>query len=437
MLVTAVINATLRPKRTIRDGTEYLVAPAVLLIEGVLNGSRGPLYYPAEEIEANPLDWAGMPIVVYHPFDTSGNPISANSQQVLDSQGVGFVADPVASAGRLRAKLWFDIEKTRRVDNRVLLALQHGQRLELSTGLGTHNYPAEPGATDAKGRTYNAIARDYAPDHLAVLPDEVGACSIRDGCGVLVNCNSSTCTACTSREGYWNEVRSTSPSWSPLLTSTTDPEPQSSPLPTIEKPLATNSSTLDDSSVIHSPSTGSGLVSNPMGKWKPPEAGPDAPAEIKRILRKVYAAYRNKNPQETAAVKAKGAKIAWAAVHKAGWEKDEEGKWHKVTNNMQQDWVELETINLSSDMSLDELEHCVRCAFRAANPTKYDPDTGMAIDPKMVVSIFPDYLIFMENWEDLYRQSYSIDSDGAVTLDNDIQAVRRTTAYVPIESAAS
>jgi hypothetical protein len=31
------------------------------------------------------------------------------------------------------------------------------------------------------------VARNYRPDHLAVLPDQRGACSLTDGCGVMVN----------------------------------------------------------------------------------------------------------------------------------------------------------------------------------------------------------------------------------------------------------
>jgi len=35
--------------------------------------------------------------------------------------------------------------------------------------------------------TYYRIAKDIVPDHLAILPSEVGACSVTDGCGLRVN----------------------------------------------------------------------------------------------------------------------------------------------------------------------------------------------------------------------------------------------------------
>jgi hypothetical protein len=37
------------------------------------------------------------------------------------------------------------------------------------------------------GEDYIAVAKAYNPDHLAILPGEVGACSWADGCGIRVN----------------------------------------------------------------------------------------------------------------------------------------------------------------------------------------------------------------------------------------------------------
>ena len=67
----------------------------------------------------------------------------------------------------------------------------------------------------------------------------------------------------------------------------------------------------------------------PKGQWTPPDAGEDAPAEVKDILAKVYSDFRDEHPAEDPAVKAQGAQIAWGAVKRAGWEKGAEGKWEK------------------------------------------------------------------------------------------------------------
>ena len=45
-----------------------------------------------------------------------------------------------------------------------------------------------PRATgDWNGKAYVGIARNYRPDHLAILPDMKGACSIADGAGLCRN----------------------------------------------------------------------------------------------------------------------------------------------------------------------------------------------------------------------------------------------------------
>lgn len=184
-----VTNLSGRTRRATIGGREYIVAPLSLIVPGVLNGSKGPLYYPAEEIAKDPSVWNHVPIVVYHPI-SNGQHISARDPDVLESQGIGIVLRAVASDsranGRLTAEGWFDVQNMGRVDERILIALEQGKSIELSTGLFTDNVPADEGAA-FNGTPYTHIARNYRPDHLAILPDQVGACSIEDGCGVLVN----------------------------------------------------------------------------------------------------------------------------------------------------------------------------------------------------------------------------------------------------------
>lgn len=165
-----------------RDGKEYLVAPMSMINPGVLNGSKGPLYYPQEEVDKNPRKWNGVPIVVYHPHEM-GQPVSAKTPGVLERQGIGTVRN-TKSDGKLRAEGWFDVERTKRVNPDIYRRLLRSEPIELSTGLYTEN---EDEVGSYKGRPYVAVARNYQPDHLAILPDQKGACSIQDGCGVLVN----------------------------------------------------------------------------------------------------------------------------------------------------------------------------------------------------------------------------------------------------------
>lgn len=178
------VNLLGKATRRRQDGREYLVAPMTLIVPGVLPGSNGPLLYPADEVSRNAADWNGTPIVVYHPT-ANGVPVSARDPDVIAKRGIGTVYKTNYD-GALKAEGWFDVENTRRVDPRVLDALESGTPIGLSTGLFLKLEPAAPDAA-YNGVSYGATARGYRPDHLAILPDQKGACSLEDGCGVFLN----------------------------------------------------------------------------------------------------------------------------------------------------------------------------------------------------------------------------------------------------------
>lgn len=183
---TVVVNLAGQARYGEMNGRQYLVVPLTMLVPGVLNGSSGPLYYPPDEVAKDPSIWNHVPIVLGHPQDPSGNYISARDPTVLQQCGMGFVFRSVF-ANKLKAEGWFDVEATNRVSPGLIELLKNGNRVELSTGLGATKEPAEPGSVDSKGRAYTFIARNYQPDHLAILIGKRGACSLEDGCGVMVN----------------------------------------------------------------------------------------------------------------------------------------------------------------------------------------------------------------------------------------------------------
>jgi hypothetical protein len=78
------------------------------------------------------------------------------------------------------------VANTRRIARDVYDSLKSGRSVELSTGLFTDNHLAASGSHH-NGRSYTHVARNSSPHHVAVLVNETGACSLRDGCGVLVN----------------------------------------------------------------------------------------------------------------------------------------------------------------------------------------------------------------------------------------------------------
>jgi hypothetical protein len=165
------------------EGREHLVVPCVMLTNGVHAGSKGPLYYSAEEIENSVTNWDHKPVVIYHPM-RKGQAISAADPVVIETRRVGIILNTRYIAGKLHADLWLDKEKLKKVDERVLLALEQDQQVEVSTGLKVANERKEG---EWEGKRYVGIAKNFRPDHLAILPDIKGACSIADGCGILQN----------------------------------------------------------------------------------------------------------------------------------------------------------------------------------------------------------------------------------------------------------
>jgi hypothetical protein len=182
MLEQIVANISGKMRREIFNGREHLVAPLSLIVPGVLNGSNGPLFYPHDELAKEPSAWNHIPIVLQHPM-SDGKPISARSADVLSKSQLGIVLHAVMN-GKLTAEGWFDVDYMRQRAPGIFKMLTQGKPVELSTGLLTDTVPEQG---EHNGVKYEAIARNYRPDHLAILTDQVGACSIKDGCGVLVN----------------------------------------------------------------------------------------------------------------------------------------------------------------------------------------------------------------------------------------------------------
>lgn len=177
VVVTMNVKPVVR-KDKIGD-TEYLVAPATILLEGVHNGNHGPLYYPYDEVSQTPAAWNHKPVVVHHPNEGQE---TACTPEFLTSNGVGLLLNTKVSGRKLRTEAWFEVNALSRVDKRVEAAVLRQHVMEVSTGMYMN---VEWTEGDWNGEHYVGIARNYKPDHLAILPDQIGACSIADGAGLM------------------------------------------------------------------------------------------------------------------------------------------------------------------------------------------------------------------------------------------------------------
>ena len=166
-------------------GRRMRVVPAVMVREQVLSNNLGATFLPRDEIAASVDSWNGMPVVLRHPT-RGGQPVSARSRDVLDARGLGMVLNAREEDGALKADLYIDIERMEAVPeaDQIMARMSRGEIGELSTGFGTI---LERRAGAHNGRDYEAVMRNIKPDHLALLVEERGACSVDDGCGLGVN----------------------------------------------------------------------------------------------------------------------------------------------------------------------------------------------------------------------------------------------------------
>ncbi|MFA7218034.1 MAG: DUF2213 domain-containing protein [Dehalococcoidales bacterium] len=176
-LVTLKSNVTPSVRNDRMEDKDWLVVPMVMLVEGVHNGSCGALYYPKEELEKTPASWNHKPVVVYHP-----NGPTACDPDVITNRKVGVIMNTKFDGGKLKAEAWLDPDRIKKIDNRIADAIENKSMMELSTGLFTD---LEGPDGDWGQEHYDAIAVNYRPDHLALLPDMKGACSMEDGAGFL------------------------------------------------------------------------------------------------------------------------------------------------------------------------------------------------------------------------------------------------------------
>lgn len=168
-----------RAEQRTLDGRAHLVAPMVALVAGVVNGEL----VTADELAAFAVAWNGRPVPLRHPQDSTGQYISANSPEVIESSVIGQVFGMHVEGDRLLGEMWLDIEKCERLGGDALRTLQRldaGGVVEVSTAYFCDFEPVE-GVFN--GKRYTAVQRNLRPDHVALLPDEVGACSVADGCG--------------------------------------------------------------------------------------------------------------------------------------------------------------------------------------------------------------------------------------------------------------
>lgn len=178
-----VLGATGTIRTAEYEGRPHIVVPVVALMEGVIHAINAdtPEFVPYKTLAHKPERWDGHPAVLNHP-SRNGVQISAKEPGVLDAQGLGTIFKTCVRGKKLCLEAWIDPTKASKTESgtRLLERVKRNEPIEVSVGAyvttlktaGTHN-----------GKPYKAEWQTIEPDHIAFLPEGVGACSIEMGCG--------------------------------------------------------------------------------------------------------------------------------------------------------------------------------------------------------------------------------------------------------------
>ena len=161
------------------DGREYLVCPVVAVKQGVLNTEL----LLAGEIEKSIVLWNDVPIPIPHPLE-NGEKVSAKDLNVIEESVVGRFYNAYYENESLKGELWIDVEKAEKLGDdalKILKRLRKGDPVEVSTAYYSDTDLSETGMYN--GKQYVGVQHNIRPDHIALLPEGIGACSWADGCG--------------------------------------------------------------------------------------------------------------------------------------------------------------------------------------------------------------------------------------------------------------
>tara|TARA_R110000851_G_C13102466_1_gene568894 strand:- start:25944 stop:27083 length:1140 start_codon:yes stop_codon:yes gene_type:complete len=182
--VTSVANAKAVRKEK-RNGRDVIIVPSATLPDNiVMNGSLGPILYPADEIAKSFKGLERTPAPLGHPT-INGKFVSASDPEGINIGHIGAWNENVRQEkGRVLLDKVIDVEVANRSEGgkAVLAAIEAGGPIHTSTGL-----LCTLEAVNGTGSKHKHIARSMVFDHDAILLNEEGAATPEKGVGMLVN----------------------------------------------------------------------------------------------------------------------------------------------------------------------------------------------------------------------------------------------------------
>ena len=172
-------NMSMLVQKQIIGGKEFLIAPVKMMpVECVMNG----ILYTGESTNKAVQEWNGRPVVVYHPDE----PVTANTPEFLAERQIGLLFNSRIANGFLVADAHVDVEKAKSIPlgQKALAYIDQNKNMDVSTAMRNIGYFQNG---NMFGRDYKKVSTHALPDHLALLPDQRGACSWETGVGFARN----------------------------------------------------------------------------------------------------------------------------------------------------------------------------------------------------------------------------------------------------------
>ena len=158
------------------NGRKHLSAPAILLLPSVMNG-----VLVTEDVASKfPETWNGMPVTLGHPMKNNVH-VDANQPDMLEEYKIGQLFGCKWDDGKLKASAFLDPEILGKKNKTLLDKIKDNQVIEVSTGFFSDDDPT-PG--EWNGSPYDVVAKTIYPNHFAILPNGIGACSVAKGAGI-------------------------------------------------------------------------------------------------------------------------------------------------------------------------------------------------------------------------------------------------------------
>jgi hypothetical protein len=168
-------------KSIVHNGQDYYVVPAVLAKVGVMNN-----YLYTKELLNNTQDaWNGVKVTLRHP-KFNGHDASINNPVTADEYAIGELFNVVFEDDKLKGDIYLNkaVIEAKKAES-LIERISNNEYVDVSTGLDKVTAIKEEG--EFNGKKYKSIINSFKADHLAILPNEKGACSVDDGCGLLFN----------------------------------------------------------------------------------------------------------------------------------------------------------------------------------------------------------------------------------------------------------